>query len=40
MAETDRCLKLCDAEIELARKFGPHHIPIIAGLASDIRNRK
>ena len=28
---------VCDAEIEQAREFGPHHIPIISGIRQAIR---
>lgn len=37
IAERERCAEACDAEIELAKQFGPHHVPIISSVRSRIR---
>lgn len=36
-AERERAAKACDYEIERARQFGPHHIPIISSIRAAIR---
>ncbi len=36
LAERDRCAKTCADEIEHARQFGPHHIPIIISIRDAI----
>lgn len=36
LAERERCAKACDEEIELARQFGPHHVPIISSIRRKI----
>lgn len=38
LAERERCTAACDREIELARNFGPHHIPIISSIRYAIRD--
>lgn len=37
MNERERCVKACEHEIDLARSFGPHHIPIISSVLKAIR---
>lgn len=37
LAERERCAKVCADEIEQARQLGPHHIPVISGIAAAIR---
>lgn len=37
--ERAACALICDEEIERAKAFGPHHVPIIAGIRSAIRKR-
>jgi hypothetical protein len=36
IAERERCKKACDDEVERARQFGPHHIPIITSIRDAI----
>lgn len=36
LAERERCEKVCADEIERARQFGPHHIPIIISIRDAI----
>lgn len=37
LAERERCVKACEHEIDQARSFGPHHIPIISSVLKAIR---
>lgn len=37
LMERERCIRACDEEIERARSFGPHHIPIISSIRKAIR---
>ena len=36
LAERKRCAAVCDAEVEQAKKFGPHHVPIILSVRKAI----
>ncbi|HWJ89116.1 MAG TPA: hypothetical protein VNS12_13695 [Pelagibacterium sp.] len=37
LAERERCANIVDEEIEQAREFGPHHIPVLSAAARAIR---